>query len=46
MLSFNVQHDCVHSKCKPDMVRVRQERTLTDRTELDAPTAFMARNRW
>ncbi|KAJ7803462.1 hypothetical protein B0H14DRAFT_3091985 [Mycena olivaceomarginata] len=34
MLSFNVQHDCVHSKCKPDMVRVRQERTLTDRTEL------------
>ncbi|KAJ7729213.1 hypothetical protein B0H14DRAFT_3617621 [Mycena olivaceomarginata] len=34
LMAINPMHDCVHSKCKPDMVRVRQERTLTDRTEL------------
>ncbi|KAJ7769297.1 hypothetical protein B0H16DRAFT_1660998 [Mycena metata] len=34
MLLFNVQHDCVHCKCKADSVRVQQERTVTDRTEL------------
>ncbi|KAJ7152143.1 hypothetical protein C8R46DRAFT_913659, partial [Mycena filopes] len=34
MLSFNVQHDCVHCGCKTESVRVQQERTITDRTEL------------
>ncbi|KAJ6463071.1 hypothetical protein DFH09DRAFT_1113674 [Mycena vulgaris] len=34
MLSFNAQHDCVSCNCSTDTVPVRQERIITDRTEL------------
>ncbi|KAJ7444523.1 hypothetical protein B0H11DRAFT_1746826 [Mycena galericulata] len=34
MFSFNGQHDCVTCKCRTDTVPVRQERIVTDRTEL------------
>lgn len=34
LLSFNVQHDCVFSKCKMDSVFIRQEGIITDLTEL------------
>jgi hypothetical protein len=34
MLLFNAQHDCVRCRCKTNTVRVQQERTFTDRTEL------------
>ncbi|KAJ7104568.1 hypothetical protein C8R43DRAFT_1092216 [Mycena crocata] len=34
MLSFNVQHDCVTCKCRTVAVPVRQERIVTDRTEV------------
>ncbi|KAJ7659002.1 hypothetical protein B0H17DRAFT_1163196 [Mycena rosella] len=34
MLSFNVQHDRVSCKCRTETVPVRQERVVTNRTEL------------
>ncbi|KAJ7477826.1 hypothetical protein B0H11DRAFT_1726278 [Mycena galericulata] len=34
IFSFNGQHDCVTCKCRTDTVPVRQERIVTDRTEL------------
>ncbi|KAJ7778812.1 hypothetical protein DFH07DRAFT_865489 [Mycena maculata] len=34
MFAFNAQHDCIPCKCRTNTVPVRQERIITDRTEL------------
>ncbi|KAJ7778006.1 hypothetical protein DFH07DRAFT_697898, partial [Mycena maculata] len=34
MFAFNAQHDCISCKCRTNTVPVRQERIITDCTEL------------